>query len=84
MTQLLKPRHHNYLYIIENKIVAYLKLTTYLYPFVFYSLMMCGVLAAMFEYYDEAQTFLEQATNIHPPSVVAWTLLGEMDVCISP
>uniref|UniRef100_A0A7N6FGN5 Cilia and flagella associated protein 70 n=1 Tax=Anabas testudineus TaxID=64144 RepID=A0A7N6FGN5_ANATE len=44
------------------------------------SLMMCGVLAAMFEHYEEAQTFLERATNIHPPSVVAWTLLGEMDV----
>ncbi|XP_026233395.1 cilia- and flagella-associated protein 70 [Anabas testudineus] len=40
------------------------------------SLMMCGVLAAMFEHYEEAQTFLERATNIHPPSVVAWTLLG--------
>lgn len=55
----------------------------YLYPLLFSSLMMCGVLAAMFEHYEEAQTFLEQATNIHPPSVVAWTLLGEMDVCIS-
>ncbi|XP_041637325.1 cilia- and flagella-associated protein 70 [Cheilinus undulatus] len=40
------------------------------------SLMMCGVLAAMFEKYDEANTFLERATNIDPPSVVAWTLLG--------
>lgn len=54
-----------------------------LYPLVSYSLMMCGVLAAMFEHYEEAQTFLERATNIHPPSVVAWTLLGEMDVCIA-
>ncbi|KAG7498635.1 cilia-and flagella-associated protein 70 isoform X2 [Solea senegalensis] len=40
------------------------------------SLMMCGVLAATFEHYDEAQTFLEQATSIDPSSVVAWTLLG--------
>ncbi|XP_045888141.1 cilia- and flagella-associated protein 70 isoform X2 [Micropterus dolomieu] len=40
------------------------------------SLMMCGVLAAMFEHYEEAQTFLEQATSLDPPSVVAWTLLG--------
>ncbi|XP_039983344.1 cilia- and flagella-associated protein 70 [Xiphias gladius] len=40
------------------------------------SLMMCGVLAATFEHYEEAQTFLERATNIDPPSVVAWTLLG--------
>ncbi|XP_029354363.1 cilia- and flagella-associated protein 70 [Echeneis naucrates] len=40
------------------------------------SLMMCGVLATTFERYEEAKTFLEQATNIDPPSVVAWTLLG--------
>ncbi|XP_030270665.1 cilia- and flagella-associated protein 70 isoform X3 [Sparus aurata] len=40
------------------------------------SLMMCGVLAMMFEHYKEAQTFLERATQIDPPSVVAWTLLG--------
>ncbi|XP_044039092.1 cilia- and flagella-associated protein 70 isoform X3 [Siniperca chuatsi] len=40
------------------------------------SLMMCGVLAAMLEHYEEAQTFLERATSIDPPSVVGWTLLG--------
>ncbi|XP_059213993.1 cilia- and flagella-associated protein 70 isoform X2 [Centropristis striata] len=40
------------------------------------SLMMCGVLAAMFERHEEAQTLLERATSIDPPSVVAWTLLG--------
>ncbi|KAM7405796.1 hypothetical protein PAMP_000223 [Pampus punctatissimus] len=40
------------------------------------SLMMCGVLAVMFEHFDEAETFLERATSIEPPSVVAWTLLG--------
>uniref|UniRef100_UPI0037E8A8BF cilia- and flagella-associated protein 70 n=1 Tax=Semicossyphus pulcher TaxID=241346 RepID=UPI0037E8A8BF len=40
------------------------------------SLMMCGVLAAMSEKYDEAQIFLERATCVDPPSVVAWTLLG--------
>ncbi|XP_031704683.1 cilia- and flagella-associated protein 70 [Anarrhichthys ocellatus] len=40
------------------------------------SLMMCGVLAAMSECHKEAQTFLERATSIDPPSVVAWTLLG--------
>ncbi|XP_071345387.1 cilia- and flagella-associated protein 70 isoform X2 [Trachinotus anak] len=40
------------------------------------SLIMCGVLAATFEHYEEAQTFLEQATNIDPPSLVPWTLLG--------
>ncbi|XP_044211098.1 cilia- and flagella-associated protein 70 isoform X1 [Thunnus albacares] len=39
-------------------------------------LMMCGVLAAMFERFEEAETFLERATSIEPPSVVAWTLLG--------
>ncbi len=43
---------------------------------------MCGVLAVMFEHYEEAQTFLERATSIDPPSVVAWTLLGEMNVYI--
>lgn len=43
---------------------------------------MCGVLAAMFEHYEEAKTFLERATGVDPPSVVAWTLLGEMKVCI--
>ncbi|XP_035855669.1 cilia- and flagella-associated protein 70 isoform X3 [Sander lucioperca] len=40
------------------------------------SLMMCGVLAVMFEHYEEAQTFLERAASIEPPSVVAWVLLG--------
>ncbi|XP_070822382.1 cilia- and flagella-associated protein 70 [Chaetodon trifascialis] len=40
------------------------------------SLMMCGVLAAMFEHYEEAQAFLERATSLDPTSVVAWTLLG--------
>ncbi|XP_035764977.1 cilia- and flagella-associated protein 70 [Neolamprologus brichardi] len=40
------------------------------------SLMMCGVLAVMFEHYSEAQTFLERATSLDPLSVVAWTLLG--------
>ncbi|KAM9408257.1 cilia- and flagella-associated protein 70 [Pholidichthys leucotaenia] len=40
------------------------------------SLLMCGVLAVMFERYKEAQTFIERATSIDPPSVVAWTLLG--------
>ncbi|XP_062248907.1 cilia- and flagella-associated protein 70 [Platichthys flesus] len=40
------------------------------------SLMMCGVLAATYERYAEARTFLEQATDIKPPSVVGWTLLG--------
>uniref|UniRef100_A0A8C9ZDD5 Cilia and flagella associated protein 70 n=1 Tax=Sander lucioperca TaxID=283035 RepID=A0A8C9ZDD5_SANLU len=45
------------------------------------SLMMCGVLAVMFEHYEEAQTFLERAASIEPPSVVAWVLLGEMKCC---
>ncbi|XP_015246741.1 PREDICTED: cilia- and flagella-associated protein 70 [Cyprinodon variegatus] len=40
------------------------------------SLMMCGVVAVMLERYKEAQTFLERATSVDPPSVVAWTLLG--------
>ncbi|XP_049452131.1 cilia- and flagella-associated protein 70 isoform X2 [Epinephelus fuscoguttatus] len=40
------------------------------------SLMMCGVLAAMFEQHKEAQTFLERAISLAPDSVVAWTLLG--------
>uniref|UniRef100_A0A8D3CEF5 Cilia and flagella associated protein 70 n=1 Tax=Scophthalmus maximus TaxID=52904 RepID=A0A8D3CEF5_SCOMX len=47
------------------------------------SLIMCGVVAATFEQYDEAQTFLERAAHINPPSVVAWTLLGETEVCIA-
>lgn len=41
---------------------------------------MCGVLAVTFEHYEEAQTFLEQAVNTDPSSVVAWTLLGEPGV----
>ncbi|XP_024861279.1 cilia- and flagella-associated protein 70 isoform X2 [Kryptolebias marmoratus] len=40
------------------------------------SLIMCGVLAVMFERYKDAQTFLERATSIDPASVPAWTLLG--------
>ncbi|XP_034736596.1 cilia- and flagella-associated protein 70 isoform X2 [Etheostoma cragini] len=40
------------------------------------SLLMCGVLAAMFEHHEEAQTFLERAASIEPLSVVAWVLLG--------
>uniref|UniRef100_A0AAX7VR65 Cilia and flagella associated protein 70 n=1 Tax=Astatotilapia calliptera TaxID=8154 RepID=A0AAX7VR65_ASTCA len=47
------------------------------------SLMMCGVLAVMFEHYSEAQTFLERATSLDPLSVVAWTLLGEMRICFA-
>lgn len=43
----------------------------------FHSLMMCGVLAIMYEHYKDAQTFLERATGIEPHNVVAWTLLGE-------
>ncbi|KAG8001216.1 Cilia-and flagella-associated protein 70 [Nibea albiflora] len=34
------------------------------------SLMMCGVLAAMFEHYEEAKTFLERATSVDPPSLL--------------
>lgn len=41
------------------------------------SLMMCGVVAVMLEHYKEAQIFLERATSVDPPSVVAWTLLGQ-------
>lgn len=48
----------------------------------FSSLMMCGVLEAMFERYEEAQTFLERAASLDPTSVVAWMLLGEMKVCV--
>ncbi|XP_077375016.1 cilia- and flagella-associated protein 70 isoform X1 [Festucalex cinctus] len=40
------------------------------------SLMMCGVLAAKFNDFEQAETFLERATSIEPPSLVAWTLLG--------
>ncbi|XP_054627013.1 cilia- and flagella-associated protein 70 isoform X2 [Dunckerocampus dactyliophorus] len=40
------------------------------------SLMMCGVLAAMFNDFEQAEIFLERATSIEPPNVVAWTLLG--------
>ncbi|XP_054892965.1 cilia- and flagella-associated protein 70 isoform X2 [Poeciliopsis prolifica] len=40
------------------------------------SLMMCGVVAAMFERYNEALTFLERATILEQPSVEAWTLMG--------
>ncbi|XP_076012089.1 cilia- and flagella-associated protein 70-like [Genypterus blacodes] len=41
-----------------------------------HSLLMCGILAAMFKRYEEAQTFLERATSIKPTGVVAWMLLG--------
>ncbi|KAM3625593.1 uncharacterized protein V6R79_014500 [Siganus canaliculatus] len=40
------------------------------------SLMMSGILALMFEHYEEAQSALEQATRVNPQSIVAWTLLG--------
>lgn len=40
------------------------------------SLIMCGVLAMMFEHYKDAITFLEQAASIKPLGVVAWTLRG--------
>ncbi|XP_029981213.1 cilia- and flagella-associated protein 70 [Sphaeramia orbicularis] len=40
------------------------------------SLIMCGVLAVMFERYQDAHAFLERAAHLEPPSVVAWTLLG--------
>jgi len=38
---------------------------------------MCGVLAALLERHEEARTFLERAASVKPPSVAAWTLLGE-------
>lgn len=44
------------------------------------SLMMCGVLAVMFEQYKDAQTFFERTTSIGPSNVVAWVLLGEIKV----
>uniref|UniRef100_A0A3Q2TTM0 Cilia and flagella associated protein 70 n=1 Tax=Fundulus heteroclitus TaxID=8078 RepID=A0A3Q2TTM0_FUNHE len=47
------------------------------------SLMMCGVVAVMFERYEEARTFLERATSIDPPSVVAWTLLGLLHLTLN-
>ncbi|XP_051919026.1 cilia- and flagella-associated protein 70 isoform X1 [Hippocampus zosterae] len=40
------------------------------------SLMMCGVLAALFNDFEQAETFLERATSIEPLSLIAWTLLG--------
>nr|XP_061830833.1 cilia- and flagella-associated protein 70-like [Nerophis lumbriciformis] len=40
------------------------------------SLMMCGVLAALFNDFEQAETLLERATNIEPLDLVAWTLLG--------
>ncbi|XP_049573294.1 cilia- and flagella-associated protein 70 isoform X2 [Syngnathus scovelli] len=40
------------------------------------SLMMCGVLAAIFNDFEQAETFMERAASIEPPSLVAWTLLG--------
>ncbi|KAM3868524.1 cilia- and flagella-associated protein 70 [Diretmus argenteus] len=40
------------------------------------SLMMCGILAEVGGRYEEAQTYLEQATNVDPTNVVAWTLFG--------
>ncbi|MEQ2175190.1 hypothetical protein GOODEAATRI_015534, partial [Goodea atripinnis] len=50
--------------------------------YMYCSLMMCGVVAVMFERYKEAQTFLERATSIDPPSVEAWTLLGQFRIRI--
>ncbi|XP_014834075.1 PREDICTED: cilia- and flagella-associated protein 70 isoform X2 [Poecilia mexicana] len=47
------------------------------------SLMMCGVVAVMFEHYNEAQTFLERATSLEPPSVEAWTLMGLLHLSLN-
>ncbi|XP_014873747.1 cilia- and flagella-associated protein 70 isoform X1 [Poecilia latipinna] len=47
------------------------------------SLMMCGVVAVMFERYNEAQTFLERATSLEPPSVEAWTLMGLLHLSLN-
>ncbi|XP_077568878.1 cilia- and flagella-associated protein 70 isoform X1 [Stigmatopora nigra] len=40
------------------------------------SLIMCGVLAAMFNDFEQAETFLERASSMDSLSLVAWTLLG--------
>ncbi|XP_035254634.1 cilia- and flagella-associated protein 70 [Anguilla anguilla] len=40
------------------------------------SLLMCGILAEMAGRFEEAETFLEQATSLDPNNVVAWTLFG--------
>ncbi|XP_043998467.1 cilia- and flagella-associated protein 70 isoform X2 [Gambusia affinis] len=47
------------------------------------SLMMCGVVAVMFERYNEALTFLERATSLEPPSVEAWTLMGLLHLSLN-
>ncbi|KAM8877324.1 cilia- and flagella-associated protein 70-like isoform 1-T1 [Synchiropus picturatus] len=40
------------------------------------SLMMCGILAAIFNQFEEAELFLETATTVQRPTVAAWTILG--------
>ncbi|XP_023187676.1 cilia- and flagella-associated protein 70 isoform X2 [Xiphophorus maculatus] len=47
------------------------------------SLMMCGVVAVLFERYNEALTFLERATSLEPPSVEAWTLMGLLHLSLN-
>ncbi|XP_034038493.1 cilia- and flagella-associated protein 70-like [Thalassophryne amazonica] len=40
------------------------------------SLIMCGILEAMFEHHKEAETLLKQATTTESPGVIPWTVLG--------
>ncbi|KAM5151786.1 LOW QUALITY PROTEIN: cilia- and flagella-associated protein 70 [Mantella aurantiaca] len=40
------------------------------------SLLMCGVVAVLLDNNGDAEVFFEDATCVHPSSVLAWTLLG--------
>lgn len=41
-----------------------------------YSLLLCGMVAVLLDNNEDAEVFFEDATCVHPSSVLAWTVLG--------
>nr|DBA19215.1 TPA: hypothetical protein GDO54_015081 [Pyxicephalus adspersus] len=41
-----------------------------------HSLLLCGIIAVLLDNNEDAEVFFEDATCVHPSSVLAWTILG--------
>ncbi|XP_018426892.1 PREDICTED: cilia- and flagella-associated protein 70 [Nanorana parkeri] len=41
-----------------------------------HSLLLCGIVAVLLDNNEDAEVFFEDATCVHPSSVLAWTMLG--------
>ena len=48
-----------------------------LFLFIYFSLLLYGVVCTLLEKHDVAETFFEAATCVQPRSILAWTMLGK-------